>query len=75
MGKGWNCPLDNCNGRMRLRSYYIRPNGDVIRLRRCLECGKELKTIELERNKFDKIRKFMQNIQVALHEYKECKQV
>lgn len=71
MGIATKCKVRECNGKVYVKYKYNRPNGDKVRKRECDTCKKINWTIEVPRDKYQKMRKLLTCLQNGITEYRK----
>ena len=69
MGKRKFCGKDGCDGVMEITYVKRRDGGDVVRTRKCSKCKILTHTIEVERGKYERMRKLVKDLQVSYSEF------
>ena len=71
MGKATKCRISECNGKVYVKYIYTRPNGDKVRKRECDTCKTLTNTIEVPRDKYQKMRKLLVYLQNGIKEFRK----
>jgi hypothetical protein len=72
MGKNATiCRKRKCNGKIYVKYSYIRPNGDKVRKKVCDTCKSVNITIEVPRDKYQRMRKLAINLQNDIREFRK----
>jgi len=66
---GMKCMKKNCDGIVHVEYNYTRPNGDRIRKRVCDTCGETMTTIEVPKEKYERMRRLFAHIITGMKEY------
>ena len=63
------CGEYGCDGVMKITYVKRRVGGDVVRTRKCSECKTLTHTIEVERDKYERMRKLVKELQISYSKF------